>query len=269
MLDGFQAALSRYFLVDFDKRAGKSCCRYMSLEIQSLFGLLMAIDVICTGCLKSFQVSDQFAGRSGPCPGCKAIISIPALEDQLVIEEPDIKPGVAGAHTKIDGITRRAGVFQRFEVITLCSLFALTAVVAFLTRMLQNNPSADFTTTSGIIFGFGIILLSLASSLLGYGVLKDAEVEAFDRRILIIRTVIVAAIYCLISSVFIIVASYSSSRTMILPIVGIACFSIASFAPMVLYEMEILQGALHVGVMICMTSVFCLVAGNLHQWLLT
>lgn len=231
----------------------------------------MAIDVICSGCLKSFQVGDQFAGRSGPCPGCKTIIAIPLLEDQLVIEEPDNKPGSPGAHTKIGGISRRAGVFQRFEVITLCSLFALAFGVAVLTRILQPD-SADALTT-GVLFSFGLVLLAPASSLLGYGVLKGSEVKAFDRRTTIIRTAITSAIYCLIASVFIaatvLLDDIDDIRTLILSIIGIACFAIATFAPMVLYEMEMLQAAFHVGVMICMTSLFCLLANNLHQWLLT
>jgi len=233
---------------------------------------VMAIDVICSGCLKRFQVSDQFAGRSGPCPGCKTIIAIPTLEDQVIIEEPEHKPGSPGAHTKIDGISRRAGFFQRFEIITLCTLFATAAVVALLTRTLQSDPVGVLTSTTGILFGLGIMVLSLGSSLLGYGVLKDSEVEAFDRRTTIIRSAITAAIYCLIALVFVVATLLldhdDDSRTLILTIVGVACFAIASFAPMVLFEMELMQGTLHVAVMICMTTLFCLLANNLHQWLL-
>ena len=77
---------------------------------------VMAIDIICSGCFKRFQVSEQFAGRSGPCPGCATIIDIPKLEELIVIEEPDDKPGSPGAHTKLKGIVRRAGFFQRFEI---------------------------------------------------------------------------------------------------------------------------------------------------------
>jgi len=231
----------------------------------------MAIDVICSGCLKQFKVSDQFAGRSGPCPGCKTIISIPKLEDQLVIEEPEHKPGSPGAHTRINGIRRRAGFFQRFEVITLCSLFTTVAVVAVVIRILQTDPVTRLNLTTGILFGFGLILLALASSALGYGVLKDAEIEVFARRTIIIRSIITAGIYCLIASGFIMATLFFTQddpRTLILAILGIACFSIASFAPMLCFEMELMHGALHVAIMICMTSLFCLLADNYHQWLL-
>ena len=232
----------------------------------------MSIDVICSGCLKRFQVSDEFGGRSGPCPGCKTIIAIPKLEDQVVIEEPEHKAGSAGAHTKIDGITRRPGFFQRFEIIMLCSLFMAAAIVAVLANVLQGDSIATLTPTTATLFALGLILLSLASSLLGYGVLKNPEIEAFDRHKTILRAAITAAIYFLFATSFIAVSLMlphsDPSRTMILSIVGIACFSIASFAPMALFELEMTQGALHVAVMICMTSLFCFVANNLQLWLL-
>ena len=34
----------------------------------------MAIDVTCPSCHTRFQVSDKFAGKSGPCPKCKNTI---------------------------------------------------------------------------------------------------------------------------------------------------------------------------------------------------
>ena len=37
----------------------------------------MPLHVICSGCLKRFQVGDRFAGMQGPCPNCGTIIDIP------------------------------------------------------------------------------------------------------------------------------------------------------------------------------------------------
>ncbi len=233
----------------------------------------MAIDVICAGCFKRFQVSDQFAGRSGPCPGCKTIIAIPTLEDQLVIQEPENKAGKPGTHTKIDGIARRAGFFQRLEVISLCSLFAAAGVIAFLTRMLQTD-SDSFTSTTATLSVLGLLLLSLASSALGYGILKKTEIQVFERRKAFMRSIITAAIYFFIASTFIatsllLIHYEEPSYMMILSIIGAACFVIATFVPMACFEMEFAQGALHVAVMICITSLFCLLSDNFHLWLLT
>ena len=49
----------------------------------------MAIDVLCPGCQKKFRVSDQFAGKKGPCPQCKTIITIPAKGPEVIIHAPE------------------------------------------------------------------------------------------------------------------------------------------------------------------------------------
>ena len=50
----------------------------------------MAIAVICPSCKSRFSVSDQFAGRTGPCPKCKKPIKIPAVTaEAVVIHEPE------------------------------------------------------------------------------------------------------------------------------------------------------------------------------------
>ena len=49
----------------------------------------MSILVICPGCKKQFQVSEKHAGKSGPCPQCKAIIKVPKQEEQVVVHTPE------------------------------------------------------------------------------------------------------------------------------------------------------------------------------------
>ena len=47
----------------------------------------MSINVVCPGCYKRFQVSEQFAGKRGPCPNCKTLIDIP--KEEVKIHTPD------------------------------------------------------------------------------------------------------------------------------------------------------------------------------------
>lgn len=49
----------------------------------------MPIQVTCPNCLKRFQVSEKFAGKTGPCPACKKPIKIPEANEQVVIHTPD------------------------------------------------------------------------------------------------------------------------------------------------------------------------------------
>ena len=51
----------------------------------------MPIRVTCTKCHTRFNVSDKFAGKSGPCPKCKSTIQIPNKEDEVIIEAPKPK----------------------------------------------------------------------------------------------------------------------------------------------------------------------------------
>ncbi len=51
----------------------------------------MPIQVTCPNpkCLKRFTVEDKWAGKKGPCPKCKQIITVPKKEDELIIHAPD------------------------------------------------------------------------------------------------------------------------------------------------------------------------------------
>ena len=49
----------------------------------------MPIQIICPGCHKRFKVSEQYAGKQGPCPNCKAQISIPLPSEEVVVHAPE------------------------------------------------------------------------------------------------------------------------------------------------------------------------------------
>ena len=48
----------------------------------------MAISVVCPSCQSRFNVSDKFAGQTGPCPKCKNPITIPKASGDVTIHEP-------------------------------------------------------------------------------------------------------------------------------------------------------------------------------------
>ena len=52
-----------------DPRLGS---RFSCLETRS-----MPISVVCPGCKARFNVSDKFAGKKGPCPKCKTVLTVP------------------------------------------------------------------------------------------------------------------------------------------------------------------------------------------------
>ena len=53
----------------------------------------MSIIVVCPGCLKSFKVSDKFAGKKGPCPNCKRTLQVPTKEQEVQVHAPEAFAG--------------------------------------------------------------------------------------------------------------------------------------------------------------------------------
>ena len=103
----------------------------------------MPIQVTCRHCLKRFQVSDKFAGKSGPCPNCKKPIEIPKADEEVVIHAPD--DGAPKARTgqsvlkpierKETDITRR-GLFATIGIIIAVFAFA------FVFRLIETSGQA-------------------------------------------------------------------------------------------------------------------------------
>ena len=61
----------------------------------------MAIQVTCSGCHARFKVSDKYAGRKGPCPKCKAEITVPDAAEEVVIKSHDEFGGARDAGGKL------------------------------------------------------------------------------------------------------------------------------------------------------------------------
>ena len=126
----------------------------------------MAIDVICPGCHKRFQVSDQYAGQKGPCPGCKTIIEIPKLEDVVVVHERETT--ASGTPAKLNSIRRQRTTVGKSEL--LCAFGALVAGLLFtvLARfgLTETHPHPGFLTTVliGSLLGASHLAGSLAST---------------------------------------------------------------------------------------------------------
>ena len=55
------------------------------LSFPALPSCLHAYSRNLSGLQKRYTVSEKFAGQQGPCPHCKAILTIPAKEDEVVV----------------------------------------------------------------------------------------------------------------------------------------------------------------------------------------
>ena len=225
----------------------------------------MAIDVICTGCHKRFQVSDEFAGRKGPCPGCKTVIEIPKLEDIVVVHERETTK--TGAPTKLNSIRRQGTTVSKLEIIISLAAVTLGLTTAFIGRFTISGASSS---PGILIWGIAGSMLGIGTSLLGYIVLRNSELEIVNDRKTILKASGIGILYAVLWRLQIIITD--SALTMedgiILPgviVLALALTAIASFLPMVLLEFEFAQGLVHTSLFIAALVAYSLILGNIAQ----
>ncbi|MEM0926018.1 MAG: hypothetical protein AAGJ83_08275, partial [Planctomycetota bacterium] len=135
----------------------------------------MPIQVTCRHCLKRFQVSDKFAGKSGPCPNCKKTIEIPKADEQVVIHAPkDDAPTDSTGKSVLKPIRRKETDVTRNGLLITSAAVAFVFLCAIVVRFMNLE--------GGSMLGAQIVgLLSLAPPLTwaGYSFLYDQEREPY------------------------------------------------------------------------------------------
>lgn len=223
----------------------------------------MAIDVICTGCHKRFQVSEQFAGKQGPCPGCQTIIEIPKVEDLVIVHERETTR--TGAPAKLDSIVRQKTTVNKFELyLSLATLFgglAMGFALRFTLDEANPAPGSVVTILAGALLGIG-------SSLLGYIVLRPQDTEIRNDRKTILKGGCVGLVYAALWRLQELAISglLTEDGSVILPaviVLALALVAVASFIPMFVYEFEYSQGLIHVILFIAALAAYCMLLGDI------
>jgi hypothetical protein len=151
----------------------------------------MPIQVICPGCHARFKVSDKFAGQRGPCPKCKDVITIPKLEDEVVIHAPEAygPKGVDGTAT-LKPIQRQE---TKASVVVIGGSIAATLVtVAAAFAIGKLYPAHDVPKW---LLGLGAVVLAPPLVYLGYTFLRDQELAAYSGQSLWTRIGICSIVY--------------------------------------------------------------------------
>ncbi|MBX3420512.1 MAG: hypothetical protein KF752_03040 [Pirellulaceae bacterium] len=151
----------------------------------------MPIPVTCPTCFTRFSVSDKFAGKSGPCPKCKATIKIPELAQQVVVHAPADKGPTDSKGKSVLKPIGRQDVKLSLPVILTAALGTLTVfAVAFGLRLSNQPPSAWIVGAAGL-------LLALPLVAVGYWFLRDDELQGFQGHELWVRCLICAVVFAL------------------------------------------------------------------------
>jgi hypothetical protein len=150
----------------------------------------MTIHVVCPGCHKRFQVSDKFAGKKGPCPNCKAEISIPAEGEEVVVHEPQsFGPKGKAGRAVLKPIFREETRLSAIMAVVIGGSIFIVLLAAVLMRMTFGDAVPTF------FLALGALLLAPPLSLGGYAFLRDAELEPHRGIKLYVRVAICAVLY--------------------------------------------------------------------------
>jgi hypothetical protein len=149
----------------------------------------MAINVTCPSCLKRFNVADEHAGKTGLCPACKKPITIPKLDEQVVIHAPKPDgPTDSKGRSVLKTVRRKDGAFDPLVATGVAGVALLSLLGAFLFR---GSEEAIWWWA-----GFCVLLGPLVAWA-GYGFLRDSEFEPYTGGMLWLRSAAAGAVFAL------------------------------------------------------------------------
>ncbi len=163
----------------------------------------MSIIVVCPGCRKSFKVSDQFAGRTGPCPNCKRTLKVPEKSEEVTVHAPEEFAG--GGRTTSGKLAIKPVTFTPTKVrpVTTAVIVAAVLVVLAVTWIGGRTGLFDnlFVTT------LGLLVVSPPLVAAGYAALRDSESEPYRGKELYIRAALCALAYVVLWGLFTLLAN--------------------------------------------------------------
>jgi hypothetical protein len=151
----------------------------------------MAIDVTCASCKTRFQVSEKFAGKSGPCPKCKAIIKIPDKKDEVVIHAPD----EAGMKTATGQPIFKPILRKEVRLSTLQIAAIVGSVVGVLVLTFVLRIAFGLGQTPPVVLVLGALALAPPLAFAGYTFLREDELAPHRGQELLFRLIAPSLVY--------------------------------------------------------------------------
>ena len=155
----------------------------------------MAISVVCTQCQARFNVSDKFAGQTGPCPKCKHPIKIPKATGDVTIHEPS-KPveSSQSGHMPTAPIVFEEESFSPISITILLVTGVLALLAAYASGKVfsadSGEPSIPFLLQALTAF-----FVAIPCAKAGYTVMRDKELEPYKGRPLTVRVLVCSMVY--------------------------------------------------------------------------
>jgi hypothetical protein len=223
----------------------------------------MSMVVVCNKCRRSFKVSERFAGKSGPCPNCKATIQIPAKQEEVKVHAP--AEFGAGGRT-IDGklalkpIARKHAKLEPVAVVIIVGSALVVLLIGFV--------GGRFGLFDNLLVRAGaLLLISPPLCVAGYSVLREDELEPYRGLWLWVRAAACGVAFGLLWWVYGYVAgSILSGELWEFMFVVPAFLALGAFVPGVTFDLEYGNGFLHYAFYVLVTAILAWVAGLGWPW---
>ncbi len=222
----------------------------------------MPIQVTCPNCLKRFQVSDKFAGKSGACPNCKKPIKVPDASEQVVIHAPD-----DGAPKDRSGQSVLKPLKRTETDITRKGLFITAgAILAALAAAIGMRVAGGTPLIAQIL---GTILLAPPLVWAGYTFVREQELEPYvgpelRNRVLILSAIFAALwliIYAFAPSYVLELDSAHEMSFMAFGITFAIMLVVGALGSAATFELEFSSGLAHAGLYLIATMALALISG--------
>lgn len=222
----------------------------------------MAITVVCTACRARLQVSEKYAGKSGACPKCKALVKIPLPQEQVKVHTPEaFASGGKNAAGQLVAkpIAREDAKFSPVLAAAITAGAILVLAVTWAGRGETGFVGGD-SPLAMLARCLGLALLTPLLVVLPYRALRDDERGDYARSELWLRTAACSGAYLLLWAVLWFLMSREITAE---PInwffIAPPLLIIGSLAALASFELDPTNAAMHYG--------FYLVVVLLLRWL--
>lgn len=218
----------------------------------------MPIQVVCPGCKSRFSVSDQFAGRTGPCPKCKRPITIPKpAAEAVTIHEPEApvvsSQGTGRVPTAPIASTERPVSRLQFALVGIGAIGCLLGAWLTGSNAPGKAPAWALATAA--------VALAFPCAAIGYRIARDRELEPYRGRALVIRVAICALVYAALWGVRALVPAEMTTEMWQWLYVAPIFFGLGALASFATLDLEWGAAVVHFSLYVLVTALLRWLAG--------
>jgi len=224
----------------------------------------MAIRVVCTSCRTAFNVKEEFAGRTGPCPKCKAPITIPKASEQVKVHAPENFAGGgrdAAGNLVLKPIAREQ---TKLTPVQISAVAGIVVVVVALSWLLGGVLQKAI-----FLRAVGLLIISPPLAVAAYTFLRDDEREPYRGNELWIRASICGLAYVILWGVFAYISGPGEMLTGALwewLFIAPPLLAVGGMVPSVTLDLDYSNGFFHYAFYVLLTLALRAIAGLPWIW---